>query len=75
MYMYKFIYICYIHTCKHIGEQGVKYTDLVVWSSDFHISPIADIKNIVGKYIIFFIFCPFTHAYLRLDLYIIRICI
>jgi hypothetical protein len=29
--------------------KDLRYTDLVMWSSDFHISPIADIKNIIGE--------------------------
>ena len=34
----------------NISDLSRTFSDLVLWSSDFHISPIADIKNIVAHY-------------------------
>jgi hypothetical protein len=50
--------------------KDLRYTDLVMWSSDFHISPIADIKNIIGeKYInVYMYIC--VHIYIYIYIYI-----
>ena len=34
----------------NVTELSGTFSDLVLWSSDFHISPIADIKNVVEHY-------------------------
>lgn len=39
-----------VHPSPTVFEVKEKQFDLTFWSSDFHISPIADIKNIFSKF-------------------------